>query len=321
MDRRQNLRILTDTRALQVQLEGQRAVAVIVAGPDGRQREIRATAEIVLCGGAIDTPRLLLLSGIGPAEQLRDLDISVQHDLPGVGEHLLDHPESIILWELGRPMGPETTMYADCALFVNRLRADERPDLMYHTYQIPFTFNTERLGYRVPEHAICMTPNVPRPRSAGRLWLLSANHDVKPALDFRYFTDEDGYDEQTIVDGLKLAREVAATGPFRAWLKREIAPGPDITSDEALSRYGRAAHHTVYHPAGTCKMGAVDDELAVVDPALRVRGLEGLRIADASIFPAMTTVNPMVAVLMIGEKAADLVGKPGPRIDSEHTAT
>jgi choline dehydrogenase-like flavoprotein len=309
MDRRENLRIYTETRALQVRIEGRRAVGVIVSGADGRQREIHANAEIVLCGGAIDTPRLLLRSGIGPAEQLRDLDIPVQHDLLGVGEHLLDHPESIMLWELARPMGPETTMYADCALFVNRLLADERPDLMYHTYQIPFTFNTERLGYRVPEHAICMTPNVPRPRSTGRLWLLSANPDVKPALDFRYFSDEDGYDEQTIVDGLKLAREVAATGPFRTWLKREIAPGPDITSDEVLSRYGRAAHHTVYHPAGTCKMGAAGDAMAVVDPALRVRGLEGLRIADASIFPAMTTVNPMVAVLMIGEKAVDLIGE------------
>jgi choline dehydrogenase len=321
MERRQNLRILTETRALHVRIEGRRAVGVLVAGTDGQQRQIRAGTEIVLCGGAIDTPRLLLLSGIGPAEQLRDLDIPLQHDLLGVGEHLLDHPESIILWELVRPMGPETTMYADCALFVNRLHEDERPDLMYHTYQIPFTFNTERLGYPVPEHAICMTPNVPRPRARGRLWLLSANPNVKPALDFRYFTDEEGYDEQAIVDGLKLAREVAATGPFRAWLKREIAPGPAITSDEALSRYGRAAHHTVYHPAGACKMGATDDEMAVVDPELRVRGLEGLRIADASIFPSMTTVNPMVAVLMIGEKAADLIGKPGPGIDPKHKAT
>jgi len=119
---------------------------------------------------------------------------------------------------------------------------DERPDLMYHTYQSPFTVNTERLGYRVPDHAICMTPNVPRPRSKGRLWLLSNNPDVKPALDFRYFTDEEGYDARTVVDGLKLARDVAAVGPFRTWIKREIAPGPAIMSDDDLSRYGRAAH-------------------------------------------------------------------------------
>jgi choline dehydrogenase len=246
------------------------------------------------------------MSGIGPAGALEELDIEVVHDLSAVGENLLDHPESIIIWELVRPLGPETTMQADCALFVNRLGEDERPDLMYHTYQIPFTFNTERLGYPVPEHAICMTPNIPRSHSRGRLWLLSKNPDVKPALDFGYFMDEDGYDATTVVDGLKIAREVAAAEPFRSWIKREIAPGPKVNSDEEFSRYGRAVHHTVYHPAGTCKMGAVGDETAVVGPDLRVRGLEGLRVADASIFPTMPTVNPMVTVLMIGEKAADL---------------
>ena len=109
------------------------------------------------------------------------------------------------------------------------------------------------------------------------------------------------------MDGLELARQVAATGPFGAWLKREVAPGPQITGRHELSRYGRAAHHTVYHPAGTCAIGAAGAELAVVDPALRVRGMAGLRIADASVFPCMPTVNPMVMVLMIGERAADLV--------------
>jgi len=310
MGRRENLTVLTETRALRVETRAGRATGVRVVDGDGRQRAIRASGEVIVCAGAIDTPRLLLLSGIGPTRPLKEIGIDAVHDLPGVGENLLDHPESIILWELVRPLGPETTMHADCALFVNRLGEDERPDLMYHTYQIPFTFNTERLGYRVPDHAICMTPNVPRPRSKGRLWLLSANPNVKPALDFGYFTDEEGYDTRTVVDGLKLAREVAATGSFKAWLKREIAPGPGITGDDELSRYGRAAHHTVYHPAGTCKMGAADDDSAVVDPALRVRGLEGLRIADASVFPTIPTVNPMVAVLMVAEKAADLIAGP-----------
>jgi choline dehydrogenase len=206
-------------------------------------------------------------------------------------------------------MGPEGCMDADCALFGNRLGLDDRPDLMYHTYQLPFTFNTERLGYEVPDDrwVICMTPNIPRSRSAGRLYLLSKNPDIKPALDFRYFTDEEGYDEQCIVDGLKLAREVAAKGPLADWIEREIAPGPAVQSDEDLSRYGRAVHHTVYHPSGTCRMGDEGDELAVVDPQLRVRGLTGLSIADGSIFPTMFTVNPVVGTFMIGERAADLV--------------
>jgi choline dehydrogenase len=306
MGRRDNLKLMTETRALRVVVDRGRATGVEVATGNRPPRTIRASGEVIISAGAIDTPRLLLMSGIGPADALGELDIEVVHDLPGVGENLLDHPESIIIWELVRPLGPETTMQADCALFVNRLGQDERPDLMYHTYQIPFTFNTERLGYPVPDHAICMTPNIPRPHSRGRLWLLSKNPDVKPALDFGYFMDEDGYDATTVVDGLKIAREVAAAEPFKSWIKREIAPGPRVTSDEELSRYGRAVHHTVYHPAGTCKMGAAADETAVVDPDLRVRGLEGLRVADASIFPTMPTVNPMVTVLMVGEKAAEL---------------
>ena len=154
---------------------------------------IEARKEIVVCCGSVDSPRLLMYSGIGPRKQLEDLGIDVVHDLPGVGENLIDHPESIIIWKLKRPMGPEGCMDADCALFVNRLGRDDRPDLMYHTYQMPFTFNTERLGYEVPEDrwCICMTPNIPRSHSKGRLYLLSRNPEIKPALDFRYFTDED----------------------------------------------------------------------------------------------------------------------------------
>ncbi|MGV2922077.1 GMC oxidoreductase, partial [Streptomyces alfalfae] len=133
------------------------------------------------------------------------------------------------------------------------------------------------------------------------------------ALDFRYFTDPDGHDERTIVDGLRIAREVAATAPLDEWLLREVAPGPEVTSDADLSEYGRRAAHTVYHPAGTCKMGAEDDPTAVVDPQLRLRGHDGLRIVDASVFPTMPTINPMVTVLLAAERAADLISaRPGP---------
>ncbi len=200
-----------------------------------------------------------------------------------------------------------SVMDADAGLFVRRDPAAARPDLMFHLYQIPFTVNTARLGYDVPEHGFGMTPNVPRPRSVGRLTLADSDPSTKPLLDFRYFTDPDGYDERTIVDGLRLAREVAATEPFASWIGREIAPGPSLRTDQELSAYGRAAHHTVYHPAGTCRMGAPDDPGAVVGPDLRLRGFDNVRVADASIFPAMPTVNPMVLVLMIGERAADLI--------------
>ncbi len=296
MDARPNLAVMCDTWCTRVNVANGRATGVDVVRADGATETYHADREVVVCAGAVDSPRLLMYSGIGPGEQLRSLGIDVVHDLPGVGENLIDHPESIIVWELNRPLGPETAMLADCALFVNRLGADERPDLMYHTYQMPFTFNTERLGYPVPDDCICMTPNIPRSRSVGRLFLLSQNPAVKPALDFRYFTDSERYDEQTIVDGLKLAREVANTEPFRSWLKREVAPGPALTSDGELSEYGRRVSHTVYHPLGTCKMGAADDPLAVVDPELRVRGIDGLRVADGAVFPKMITPNPVACI-------------------------
>ncbi|GLU47275.1 GMC family oxidoreductase [Nocardiopsis ansamitocini] len=306
MGERTNLTLMLETWAEKLVFEGDRATGVQVKPASGESTTVRAAREVILCAGAIDTPRLLLLSGVGPAADLAEVGIQARHDLPGVGENLLDHPESIIMWETDKL--PDTTvMDSDAGLFVRRDTSDPRPDLMFHIYQIPFADNTERLGYDRPDHAICMTPNIPRSRSRGKLWLTSSDPSVKPALDFRYFTDPDDYDATTIVDGLKIARRIAATEPFKSWLKREVAPGPEVTTDEELSEYGRRAAHTVYHPAGTCKMGAADDPTAVVDPALRVRGLSGLRIADASVFPTMPSPNPMVTVLAIGERAADLI--------------
>jgi choline dehydrogenase-like flavoprotein len=177
---------------------------------------------------------------------------------------------------------------------------------IYINYHHKLTFNS--LGYETPIDAFCMTPNIPRPRSRGRIYLTSADPTVKPALDFRYFTDPEGYDAATIVAGLKAARKIAQQAPFKDWIKREVAPGPKVQTDEQLSEYGRRVAHTVYHPAGTTKMGDVTkDEFAVVDPELKIRGLQGVRIADAGVFPEMPTINPMLTVLGIGERAAELI--------------
>ncbi|MER5475393.1 GMC oxidoreductase [Streptomyces sp. NPDC002734] len=308
MDERTNLHLWLETWAYRLHLEGDRADGVHVRTKDGEEHLVRARREVVLCAGAVDTPRLLMHSGIGPREDLEALGIPVVRDLPGVGENLLDHPESVIVWETDGPIPENSAMDSDAGLFVRRDPEHAGPDLMFHFYQVPFTDNPERLGYRRPEHGVSMTPNIPKPRSRGRLYLTSADPEVKPALDFRYFTDEDDYDARTLVDGIKLAREIARTEPLAGWLKREVCPGPEVTSDEDLSEYARKVAHTVYHPAGTCRMGAADDPMAVVDPELRVRGLRGLRVADASVFPTMTAVNPMIGVLMVGEKAAELVG-------------
>ncbi|HEX5569301.1 MAG TPA: GMC oxidoreductase [Streptomyces sp.] len=305
---RPNLHLWLETWAYRLEMDGERVTGVRVRTEDGEEKLVTAGREVVLCAGAVDTPRLLLLSGIGPADDLRALGIPVVHDLPGVGENLLDHPESVIVWETDGPIPENSAMDSDAGLFVRRDPESPGPDLMFHFYQIPFTDNPERIGYTRPPHGVSMTPNIPKPRSRGRLYLTSADPSVKPALDFRYFTDEEDYDARTLVDGIRIARRIAATAPLDSWLKREVCPGPDVTGDEELSEYARKVAHTVYHPAGTCKMGAADDETAVVDPELRIRGLQGIRVADASVFPTMTAVNPMIGVLMVGERAVDLIG-------------
>ncbi|KAL3423360.1 choline oxidase (GMC oxidoreductase) [Phlyctema vagabunda] len=325
-EKRPNLTILTHAWVSKINVSSSKVVkSVDVSLQSGEKLTVTPKTETILSAGAVDTCRLMLLSGIGPKQQLNDLSIPVIHDLPGVGENLIDHPESIIMWELNAAVPPQTTMDSDAGIFLRReiknaatsnkdpaLNPKSLPDgtiadIMMHCYQIPFCLNTVRLGYEAPLNAFCMTPNIPRPRSRGRIYLTSSDPTVKPALDFRYFTDPEGYDAATIVAGLKAAREVAKQAPFKDWIKKEVAPGPKVQSDEELSEYGRRVAHTVYHPAGTTKMGASNDELAVVDPELKVRGLKGLRIADAGVFPTMPTVNPMLTVLAIGERAAEII--------------
>lgn len=289
---RPNLTVLTNAWVSRLNLSaaGGAAESVTLTLGSGHTLNLHAQHEIILCSGAIDTPRLLLHSGIGPPSQLEKLNIPLQHALPGVGENLLDHAETIMIWELHSPAPPETAMHSDAGLFLDRDRSGTA-DIMMHTYQIPFCLHTSRLGYPVPKHAFCVTPNVPRPRSRGRLYLTNSDPAVKPALDFRYFTDPGGEDVRTLVDGLRAARRVAAAEPFSGFLKREVAPGVEVQGDEELAEYARRVAHTVYHPVGTTKMGAVEDDWAVVDPQLRIRGVSGVRIADAGVFPSMVTVK------------------------------
>jgi choline dehydrogenase-like flavoprotein len=316
-ERRPNLTVLTEAHVSKLIVENDVASAIHVTLKSGQKVTLKPGKEIILCAGAVDTPRLMLHSGLGPRGQLEDLGIPVVKDIPGVGENLQDHPETIIMWELKKPVpANQTTMDSDAGVFLRREAKNkygndgEAADIMMHCYQIPFTLNTERLGYPVvrDQYAFCMTPNIPRSRSRGKIYLTSADPSVKPALDFRYFTDPDGYDAAILVEGIRAARKIADQSPFKDWLKQEVAPGPKCQTDEEISEYARRVAHTVYHPAGTTKMGDVTkDELAVVDPQLKVRGIKKLRIADAGVFPDMPSINPMITVLAIGERAAELI--------------
>lgn len=309
---RPNLTVLTDAWVSRVNVEASESSVsgVDVTLQSGSKLTLQPMVETILSAGAVDTPRLLLHSGLGPASQMSNLGIPLVRDIPGVGYNLLDHPETIIIWELNRPVPPDcTTMDSDAGLFLRRPDA-ACADIMMHCYQIPFTLNTARLGYASPLNAFCMTPNIPRPKSRGQLYLTSRDPNVKPALDFKYFTDPEGYDAATVVAGLRASRKVAQQAPFKNWLTREVAPGPSVQSDEDLSAYARSAAHTVYHPAGTTKMGDLSrDSMAVVGPDLRLRGLKRIRVADAGVFPEMPTINPMLTVMGIGERCAEMIAE------------
>lgn len=298
-----NLTVLTNTTANKIMLD-ENNVAYAV---ETDTAIIEAGKEIVLCCGTFDTPKLLLLSGIGPRHHLDEMDIPLKVELAGVGEHLLDHPEGVIIWEANQPVSDETTQYWEVGLFSTVFPASPLPDVMFHFGLVPFDWNTAPLGYPTARYGFSMTPNVPRAKSEGVVRLRSSDPKDAPRIDFRYFTDPEGYDEKILLEGMKLARSIAKQPALQGWIKRELAPGSQVQDEQELSEYARRTANTVYHPAGTCRMGASDHPLIVVDPELRVKGVHRLRVADASIFPTMISVNPCITCMMIGEKCADLL--------------
>ncbi|CAG9993026.1 unnamed protein product, partial [Clonostachys byssicola] len=325
--KRPNLTILLNTWVSKINVSGNTVNGVNVTFQNGNKMSLQARKETILCAGAIDTPRLMLLSGLGPREHLNAVGIPVTKDLPGVGENLQDHIETMITWELKRPAPEETAMYSDAVLFLRREVENARgldkrvADLMFHIFTCNYDANPDRRSNEAPPtNVFSMTPNVPRPMSRGRLYLTSSDPNVQPALDFRYFTDPEGYDEATLVAGIKIARKVAQQAPFKDWIQREIAPGPSVITDKDLSAYGRQASCTIYHPTCTTKMGDVErDPFAVVDPQLKIRGLRKVRIADAGVLPVITTANPMLTVLAIGERAAEMIAEEAGYKKSEWT--
>lgn len=310
MDERPNLEVITGARALRVTVSEGAATGVLVRHDDRTLEELGARAEVVVCCGAIDTPRLLLLSGIGPAAQLRAHGIEVVADLAGVGENLADHPEGLVVWEAARPVPPVSATDWDVTIMARLLDPGAAvPDVLAHVPLMTYAVHAEMFGLTLPEHSLSLTPNVSRPRSRGRVWLAGADPDAAPLIDYGAFTDPEGHDERVLLAGMRMARRIAACAPMSEWVGRELFPGSDVVADEELSELMRATHHTVYHVSCTCRMGGPDDPQAVLDPALRVRGVRRLSIADASAFPSLTTVNPVVAVLMLAERAAEVIAR------------
>jgi choline dehydrogenase len=315
--RRPNLEVRTLAHATRVVVEHGRAVGVeAVLGP--RQELFRAEREVVLCGGAVGTPQLLLLSGIGPAPDLRALGIDVVVDAPAVGTGLQDHVSAGVVVLSREPIsyvgadedrrhlvryllrrrGPYASNLAEAGAFV-RTRVDlPAPDLQFHFAPAVFLDN----GFTpAPGHGYTLGPCLLQPASRGSVSLRSADPLDKPVLRAGYYTAHE--DLQTMVEGMRLGLEMADAAPLRRHQDRRYLP--ESTDDAGLVAHLRAHSQTLYHPTSTAAMGPSDD--AVLDPQLRVRGVEGLRVADAAAFPAVPRGNTNAPVIMLAERAADLL--------------
>jgi choline dehydrogenase-like flavoprotein len=326
---RPNLTVLTDALVTNVALEQHRAIGVD-ALIRNEPRRIAARRETLLCAGAIQSPQLLMLSGIGDGDALAAVGIPVRHHLPGVGAHYQDHLAVSVLLEstdtrsygislrtLPRAVlnllqyaanrsGPLGSNLFESTAFIRSSPQAERPDL-----QIAFQpARRNRGSFPLPlGHGFALSCVNLYPRSTGRVSLLSANPRSPPALDPNLLGD--ATDIQPLLQGLRLARRLIAAPAFASLRAVEVAPGPDLNSDSALIDYIRHASSTVHHPTSTCRMGG--DSEAVVDASLRVHGIEHLRVADASVFPSIVGGNTNAAVVMVAEKAADLLrGRPAP---------
>lgn len=298
---RSNLTIQTGALVERVILDGGRAVGVAYS-LGGENRQALAEREVILSAGALDSPRLLMLSGIGPADQLRAHGIPVAVDLPGVGQNLQDHPQVAVGYQALSDLPiAMTSNIGEAGLFLNSgVGPDQsRPDIQFHFG--PVLFLSSAFMHEGP--GFSFVAMLARPESRGSVRLQSADPAMPASFQANYLRD--GADLAILVEGVKIARRLARQRPFDNLRGAELAPGPQAQSDSEIAAYVRQACECLWHPVGTCKMGR--DPMAVVDPELQVHGVWGLRVVDASIMPTIPTGNTNAPTIMIAEKAADLI--------------
>ena len=319
---RANLRIETHAHATRIIFEGKRAVGIEFV-QKGVKRSLRARHELILSSGAFNSPQLLLLSGVGPAGDLLKLDIPVVHELPGVGQNLVDHIDYVHsyrvksrkliglslagIWDMAKAVmgywrhrtGPLTTNFAEACAFVKTRSPLPQADIELALTVAMFADHGRTLyrGHGLSVHACLL-----HPKSVGQLKLASADPMVPPLIDPAFLTHPD--DIKTLIEGYRVIEKVMGTKAFKAFNPRSVIETP-MTTDAEIEQVLRNRSDTLYHPVGTCKMGS--DDMAVVDARLKVHGLEGLRVVDASIMPTIIGCSTTAATIMIGEKAADFI--------------
>ncbi|QEX20859.1 choline dehydrogenase [Hypericibacter adhaerens] len=324
---RPNLAVMTRALTTAIRFEGDRAVAVEVS-VEGRSQRISASREIILSGGAFNSPQLLLLSGVGPVEHLREIGIPVVADRPGVGQNLHDHVDVIVKQRCTQPVtlyrklslagkakiglrwflfrdGDGATNHYETGGFVRSGSHVEHPDLELMFLAMATSVDANQSFDSMPFDGFQTHCDLLRPTSRGWLKLADANPRTPPRILFNYLqTPEDRAAMRTAVRLIRDIHERPALGPYRGG---ELFPGENVSSDAEIDAYLRKTVDTGYHPVSTCKMGPDSDPTAVVDPACRVHGLRGLRVVDASIMPSIVSGNTNASTIMIAEKAADMI--------------
>ncbi|BAZ47612.1 glucose-methanol-choline oxidoreductase [Nostoc sp. NIES-4103] len=295
---RPNLTISTNSQATRLLFDGKRCVGVEYS-QNGEIKTAHANYEVIVCAGAIESPKLLLLSGIGNPAHLKEFGIPVKADVPGVGENFHNHILIGVINEASQTVPNGHLNLSECALFCKSDPGWVGPDLQIGFVHVPFNII---VGQNYP-NSISILPGIVRPLSRGWLRLASGNPLDKPLVNPNYLSVE--ADVERLVQSVKLARDIFATKAFSGWVKRELMPGPDVQSEEQLRSFVRQNADSYHHQAGSCKMGL--DDMAVVDPQLRVYGVEGLRVADASVMPVVPSGNCHTGIVMIGEKVSDLI--------------
>lgn len=299
---RPNLTVVTDAMVHRLRVERGRCTGVEYSAGKEMFTAIAAT-ETILTAGTVGSAQLLLLSGIGPQQHLRDIGISVVLDLPGVGENLHDHPRSTVIYSSRRPIAVANSNHAEVAGLTHSEFAQDGPDLQFQALEIPYfapalppVLPSGGQGFTIAFSA--MTP-----RSRGSIRLADADPESAPRLDPNYYSDHRDFD--VMAAGLRVARAISNATALDMWRDEEVLPGPGVRAEDAIRSYLCKSLRTYSHQAGTCRMGS--DATAVVDTDLRVRGIEGLRVADASVMPSLVSGNPVATVYGIAERVAALI--------------